>query len=56
VVDDYTTRVHSNHYREIACFVRGTRAASVLIAATPTTTWARYGALLERVVNGYAVN
>jgi hypothetical protein len=56
VVDDYTTRVHSNHYREIACFVRGTRAASVLIAATPATTWARYGPLLERVVNGYAVN
>jgi hypothetical protein len=56
VVDDYITRIAGNHYREIACFVQGTRAASVLIAATPAATWARYGGLLERVVNGYAVN
>jgi hypothetical protein len=57
VLDDYTTKIHNNHYREIACYVQGTtgaHAASVLIAATRAVTWARYGTLLERVVNGYA--
>jgi hypothetical protein len=58
VVDDYTTKIHNNHYREIACYVQGAsgaRTASVLIAATRIVTWAQYGTLLERVVNGYAV-
>jgi hypothetical protein len=58
VVDDYTTKIHNNHYREIACYVQGAagaHAASVLIAATRVVTWAQYGTLLERVVNGYAV-
>ena len=56
VLDDYTTKVHNNHYREIACFVRGARGASVLVAATRAVTWGHYGALLERVVNGFAVS
>ena len=58
VVDDYTTKIHNNHYREIACYVQGAsgaHTASVLIAATRAVTWAQYGTLLERVVNGYAV-
>jgi hypothetical protein len=55
VVDDYTSKVHNNHYREIACYVRGAGSASVLIAATRAVTWAKYGTLLEQVVNGYAV-
>jgi hypothetical protein len=58
VVDDYTTKIHNNHYREIACYVQGAtgaHTASVLIAATRAVTWAQYGALLEQVVNGYAV-
>ena len=56
VLDDYTTKVHNNHYREIACFVRGARGASVLVAATRAVTWGHYGALLERVVNGFTVS
>lgn len=55
VVDDYVTRVHANHYREIACFVRGAHASSVVVAATPAADWARYGSLLERAVDSYAV-
>jgi hypothetical protein len=58
VVDDYTTQIHNNHYREIACYVQGAtgaHTASVLIAATRAVAWAQYGTLLERVVNGYAV-
>lgn len=58
VIDDYTTQIHNNHYREIACYVQGATGAptgSVLIAATRAVTWAQYGTVLERVVNGYAV-
>jgi hypothetical protein len=58
VIDDYTTTVHDNHYREIACYVRGAAgagSASVLIASTRAVTWPQYGALLEQVVNGYTV-
>lgn len=55
VIDDYVTKVHANHYREIACYVRGARAASVLVAATPAADWARYAGLLERAVSSYAV-
>ncbi len=55
VIDDYVTKVRANHYREIACYVRGARAASVLIAAAPATDWARYAGLLERAVSSYTV-
>jgi hypothetical protein len=55
VVDDYISKAHNNHYREIACYVRGASSASVLIAATRAVTWATYGTMLEQVVNGYAV-
>jgi hypothetical protein len=58
VLDDYTTKIRNNHYREIACYVQGAtgaHTASVLIAATRAVTWAQYRTLLERVVNGYAV-
>jgi hypothetical protein len=55
VVDDYTSRVHNNRYREIACFVSGAHASSVVVAATRVVSWAQYGTLLEQVVNGYAV-
>ena len=53
VVDSYTTKIHQNHYREIACFVQGTRAASVLVAATSARTWRAYQPLLDRVVSSY---
>lgn len=55
VVDDYITKVHANHYREIACFVRGAHASSVVVAATPAADWARYAGLLEQAVDSYAV-
>ena len=54
VVDDYVTRERAHHYREIACFVRGTRASSVLVAATPAADWGRYAGLLEQAVDSYA--
>ena len=54
VLDTYTTKVHANHYREIACFVQGSRGASVLIAATPAADWGTYAGLLEEAVNTYA--
>ena len=53
VIDNYTTKIHSNHYQEIACFVQGTHAASVLVAATSTGTWRAYQPLLDQVVSSY---
>jgi len=53
VIDTYTTKIHSNHYQEIACFVQGTHAASVLVAATSTGTWRAYQPLLDQVVSSY---
>ena len=55
VLDAYTTKAHANHYREIACFVQGSRGASVLVAATPAADWGTYADLLEEAVNAYAV-
>jgi hypothetical protein len=55
VVDDYISRAHANHYREIACLVRGARATSVVVAATPAADWARYSGLLKQAVDSYAV-
>lgn len=55
VVDDYITRAHANHYREIACLVGGARASSVVVAATPAADWARYSGLLKQAVDSYAV-
>jgi hypothetical protein len=56
VLDSYITKVHANHYREIACFVRGAHAASVVVAATPAGDWATYRSLLEEAVSAYAVS
>ena len=53
VIDHYTTDVHSNHYQEIACFVQGPHAASVLVAATSTGMWRAYQPLLDQVVSSY---
>lgn len=53
VIDDYTTRVHSNHYREIACFVQAGGKGSVLVAATRAAGWGTYGSVLEKVVSAY---
>lgn len=55
VIDDYVTKVHANHYREIACYVQGAHASSVLVAATPTADWARYAGVLEEAVSAFAV-
>jgi hypothetical protein len=55
VLDDYVTRVHANHYREIACFVQGRTAASVIVAAALAKAWPRYGQQLERAVEAWQV-
>jgi len=55
VLDDYRTRVANHHYREIACFVKGRRHASVLIAAALESRWAQAEKTLERAVDAYRV-
>ncbi len=55
VIDDYVTVIHANHYREIACFVQGRTAASVIVAATLAKDWTRYRRQLERAVEAWQV-
>jgi hypothetical protein len=56
VLDSYITKKHANHYREIACFVQGAHAASVVVAAAPAGDWGAYQGLLEEAVSAYAVS
>ena len=56
VLDSYISKVHANHYREIACFVQGAHAASVIVAAAPAGDWGTYQGLLEEAVSAYAVS
>jgi len=55
VVDDYLTKIKSNHYTELACFVRGQTTASVIVAAAPTARWPSTSAVLMRAVAAYQV-
>jgi hypothetical protein len=55
VIDDYRSRVVVNHYREIACFVKGRATASVIVAAALQSQWARAENDLERAVEAYLV-
>jgi hypothetical protein len=55
VLDSYLTRVGGHHYTELACLVRGSRASSVVVAAAPTSRWARASSLLDRAVAAYRV-
>lgn len=53
VIDHYISRYHANHYREIACFVQGPTAASVIVAAALESEWTRALPMLERAVSAY---
>jgi hypothetical protein len=55
VIDSYVTRVGGSHYREIACFVVGSRGGSVVVAAAASGDWKRFQPILERAVAAFAV-
>ena len=55
VIDTYVTKIKSNHYTELACFVRGQNTASVIVAAAPTAKWASVSPVLMRAVAAYQV-
>jgi hypothetical protein len=53
VMDSYVTRIHANHFQEIACLVQGSAASSVIVAAAPAAHWAQARPLLLRAVAAY---
>jgi len=53
VIDDYLSRVHVHHYREIACLVQGRTKASVIVAAALESDWTRAAPLLKRAISAY---
>lgn len=55
VMDSYITKIHANHFQEIACLVQGSAAASVIVAAAPAAHWTQARPLLLRAVAAYQV-
>jgi hypothetical protein len=54
VIDVYVTRVKQHSYHEVACFVKGAaKTGSVIVAAAPSSHWARVATLLEQAVAAY---
>jgi hypothetical protein len=53
VMDHYVTHEQNHHYREIACFVQGPTAATVVVAAALESEWKRALPTLERAVSVY---
>ena len=56
VIDDYLTRVGNNHYKEIACFVVGQHASSVVIAAGANADWIHFLPLLRESVASFRIS
>jgi len=55
LMDTYVTRVGTHAYTELAFFVQGQRAASVVVAAAPAARWRSAEPVLERAVAAYRV-
>lgn len=55
VIDDYVTGTRNNKFHEIACFVEGPHSGSVIVVATPPSSWRSYAVPLERVISSYSV-
>jgi hypothetical protein len=53
VIDDYLSRVGSNHYREIACIVAGEHATGVFIGAALLRDWRQVDPVLERAAAAF---
>ncbi|HEY8295542.1 MAG TPA: hypothetical protein VIG41_09410, partial [Micrococcaceae bacterium] len=56
LTDSYVTRIGSHRYREIACFVSGAHASSVIVAATPGDVWDQYLPQVKQALDAYRVN
>jgi len=55
VIDDYVTREGHHHYREIACFVKGQKTGSVIVAAAAPSNWKSVGGELHDAISAYQV-
>jgi hypothetical protein len=52
VLDAYTTKTDA-HFIEIACLVKGQRATSVIVGASPPSAWVAVAPLLERAISTF---
>jgi len=53
LIDEYVTKVKSNRYREIACYVVGMRSSAAVIAAAPASGWSGVAQELEQAVSSF---
>jgi hypothetical protein len=56
VIDDYLTRVGDNHYKEIACFVVGQQASSVVVVAATNADWNHFLPSLRKCVASFRIS
>jgi hypothetical protein len=56
VIDDYLTRVGGTHYKEIACFVVGQHASSVVVAAGASADWTHFLPMLRESVASFRIS
>jgi hypothetical protein len=55
VIDEYNARVQPHsRYREIACYVVGPHASTVVIGAAPLNEWRQRSAVLEQAVSAFS--
>ena len=55
VIDDYVTVVAHNHFREISCFVKGSKGGAVVVATASRPMWVHYASQLEGAVTSFKV-
>jgi hypothetical protein len=55
VIDRYVTKIHANHFEELACLIQGRTSASVVVAAAPAAQWNQASPVIFRAVGAYAV-
>ncbi len=55
VIDRCATKIHANHFEELACLVQRRTSASVVVAAAPAAQWNQASPVIFRAVGAYAV-
>jgi hypothetical protein len=56
LIDEYRAAHGPLRYREIACYVQGTRGSGVVVAAAQVRDWARRSVALEQAISHFAID
>lgn len=56
IIDDYVTAVGHNHFKEISCFVKGSKGGTVVVAAASSPAWKDYVDQLKVAIASFKVS